>query len=82
LASPGDSTCRLIFVFFAPGLLHLSFFTRTLRLSISFVAVIGFYLPFFIGEARRHSPPNLRPNAVSLKIGGGRDRWHSMRQDL
>jgi solute:Na+ symporter, SSS family len=29
----------LIFVFFAPGLLHLSFFTRALRLSISIVAV-------------------------------------------
>jgi solute:Na+ symporter, SSS family len=37
----------LIFVFFAPGLLSLSFFTRALRLSISVVAVIGFYLPFF-----------------------------------
>ena len=37
----------LIFVFFAPGLLHLSFFTRALRLSISIVAVVGFYLPFF-----------------------------------
>lgn len=34
-------------MFFAPGLLHLSFFTRALRLSISIVAVIGFYLPFF-----------------------------------
>jgi SSS family solute:Na+ symporter len=37
----------LVFVFFAPSLLHLSFFTRALRLSISIVAVIGFYLPFF-----------------------------------
>ena len=37
----------LIFVFFAPGLLHLSFFTRALRLSISVVAMIGFYLPLF-----------------------------------
>jgi SSS family solute:Na+ symporter len=37
----------LIFVFFAPGLLQLSFFTRALRLSISIVAVTGFYLPFF-----------------------------------
>jgi len=37
----------LIFVFFAPGLLQLSFFTRALRLSISIVAVIGFYLPLF-----------------------------------
>lgn len=37
----------LVFVFFAPGLLHLSFFTRALRLSISIVALIGLYLPFF-----------------------------------
>jgi len=37
----------LIFVFFAPGLLHLSFFTRALRLSISIVAILGFYLPMF-----------------------------------
>lgn len=37
----------LAFVFFAPGLLRLSFFTRALRLSISVVAVIGLYLPFF-----------------------------------
>lgn len=40
----------LIFVFFAPSLLHLSFFTRALRLSISIVAIIGFYLPFFGGN--------------------------------
>jgi SSS family solute:Na+ symporter len=37
----------LAFVFLAPGLLQLSFFTRALRLSISVVAVIGLYLPFF-----------------------------------
>lgn len=37
----------LAFVFLAPGLLELSFFTRALRLSISVVAVIGLYLPFF-----------------------------------
>lgn len=37
----------LVFVFFAPSLLQLSFFTRALRLSISIVAMIGFYLPFF-----------------------------------
>ena len=37
----------LVFVFFAPGLLQLSFFTRALRLSISIVAMIGFYLPLF-----------------------------------
>jgi SSS family solute:Na+ symporter len=37
----------LIFVVFFPEVLHLSFFTRALRLSISVVAVIAFYLPFF-----------------------------------
>ncbi|MCQ4161635.1 sodium:solute symporter family protein [Roseomonas sp. GC11] len=37
----------LIFVFFVPEILKLSFFTRALRLSISIVAVMGFYLPFF-----------------------------------
>lgn len=37
----------LIFVFFVPEILKLSFFTRALRLSISVVAVLGFYLPFF-----------------------------------
>jgi solute:Na+ symporter, SSS family len=37
----------LIFVFFVPAILKLSFFTRALRLSISIVAVIGFSLPFF-----------------------------------
>lgn len=37
----------LIFVFYAPEVLHLSFFTRALRLAISIVAMIGFYLPFF-----------------------------------
>ena len=37
----------LIFVFFVPEILKLSFFTRALRLSISIVAVMGFYLPYF-----------------------------------
>ena len=37
----------LALVFLAPGLMNLSFFTRALRLSISVVAVIGLYLPFF-----------------------------------
>jgi len=40
----------LIFVFFAPGLLKLSFFTRALRLSLAIVAMIGFFLPFFNGS--------------------------------
>ena len=37
----------LIFVFFVPEILRLSFFTRALRLSITMVAMVGFYLPFF-----------------------------------
>ncbi|PWC39771.1 sodium:solute symporter family protein [Azospirillum sp. TSO35-2] len=37
----------LIFVFFVPEILKLSFFTRALRLSITVVAVIGFFLPLF-----------------------------------
>lgn len=37
----------LIFVFFIPEILHLSFFTRALRLTISVVAIFAFYLPFF-----------------------------------
>jgi SSS family solute:Na+ symporter len=40
----------LIFVFLAPGLLKLSFFTRALRLSLAVVAMIGFFLPFFNGS--------------------------------
>ncbi len=37
----------LVFVFFIPEILKLSFFTRALRLSISIVAMVGFYLPWF-----------------------------------
>lgn len=37
----------LVFVFFVPEILKLSFFTRALRLSISLVALVGFYLPWF-----------------------------------
>jgi SSS family solute:Na+ symporter len=37
----------LFFVFFMPEVLHLSFFTRALRLSISIVAIFAFYMPFF-----------------------------------
>jgi solute:Na+ symporter, SSS family len=40
----------LVFVFFAPGLLKLSFFTRALRLSLAVVAMVGFFLPFFNGS--------------------------------
>jgi SSS family solute:Na+ symporter len=37
----------LLLVFFFPSIIQLSFFTRALRLSISIIAVLGFYLPFF-----------------------------------
>ena len=37
----------LVFVFFVPEILRLSFFTRALRLSIAIVAMMGFYLPMF-----------------------------------
>lgn len=41
----------LVFVLFVPQILALSFFTRALRLSVSIVALIGIYLPFF-GSSR------------------------------
>ena len=34
-------------MFAVPEILRLSFFTRALRLSISIVAMMGFYLPLF-----------------------------------
>ena len=37
----------LVFVLFVPQILALSFFTRALRLSVSVVALIGIYAPFF-----------------------------------
>ncbi len=37
----------LIFVLLVPEVLKLSFFTRAIRLSITVVAVIAFYAPFF-----------------------------------
>lgn len=40
----------LVFVLFAPQILALSFFTRALRLSVSVVALIGIYMPFFSGK--------------------------------
>lgn len=37
----------LFFVFLFPQILTLSFFTRALRLSVSVVALMAFYLPYF-----------------------------------
>lgn len=47
----------LIFVLFVPQILALSFFTRALRLSVTVVALIGIYLPFFSSNrgARRQA---------------------------
>ena len=56
----------LVFVFFAPGLLQLSFFTRALRLSISVVAVIGLYLPWFGG--RRGAMWGLQASSVATTV--------------
>ena len=56
----------LLFVFVAPGLLQLSFFTRALRLSISIVAMIGFYLPFF--ASNRGASCGLLASAVATTV--------------
>lgn len=56
----------LIFVFFVPEILKLSFFTRALRLSISIVAVMGFYLPFF--RSNRGATLGLLAAAVATTI--------------
>jgi SSS family solute:Na+ symporter len=37
----------LLFVLFFPEVLKLSFFTRAIRLSITVVAIMAFYLPWF-----------------------------------
>ncbi|MFX1734027.1 sodium:solute symporter family protein [Paraburkholderia sp. A1RI_3L] len=37
----------LVFVLFVPQILALSFFTRALRLTVTVVALMGIYLPFF-----------------------------------
>lgn len=47
LVSLAIAFAPLVFVFFVPEILKLSFFTRALRLSISIVAVVGFYAPLF-----------------------------------
>ncbi|WP_019447650.1 sodium:solute symporter family protein [Cupriavidus sp. BIS7] len=56
----------LIFVLFVPQILALSFFTRALRLSVSVVALIGIYLPFF--DSRRGAVIGLAAAAVATTI--------------
>ncbi len=56
----------LVFVFFVPAILKLSFFTRALRLSISIVALIGFYLPAF--RTNRGATIGLLGSAVATTV--------------
>lgn len=56
----------LIFVFFVPEILKLSFFTRAIRLSISVVAMIAFYLPFF--NSTRGANLGLLGSAVATSV--------------
>ncbi len=37
----------MVFAFMTPNILGLSFFTKAIRVSITFVALIAFYMPFF-----------------------------------
>jgi SSS family solute:Na+ symporter len=56
----------LVFVFFIPEILKLSFFTRALRLSITIVAMMGFYLPLF--ASNRGATAGLIGAAVSTTV--------------
>jgi SSS family solute:Na+ symporter len=56
----------LVFVFFIPEILKLSFFTRALRLSITIIAMMGFYLPLF--ASNRGATAGLIGAAVSTTV--------------
>jgi SSS family solute:Na+ symporter len=56
----------LVFVFFIPEILKLSFFTRALRLSITIVAMMGFYLPLF--ASNRGATAGLIGAAISTTV--------------
>jgi len=56
----------LVFAFAVPEILKLSFFTRALRLSISIVALIGFYLPMF--RSNRGATLGLLASAVMTTL--------------
>lgn len=56
----------LVFVFFIPEILKLSFFTRALRLSVTMVAMMGFYLPLF--ASNRGANAGLIGAAVSTTV--------------
>lgn len=56
----------LVFVFFIPEILKLSFFTRALRLSVTMVAMMGFYQPLF--ASNRGATAGLIGAAVSTTV--------------
>lgn len=60
----------LLFVYLFPSILQLSFFTRAIRLSISIVAVLGFYLPFF--NSNRGATLGLLASAIGTSV------WYAM----
>jgi len=66
LISLAIGVAPLVFVFFVPAILKLSFFTRALRLSISIVALVGFYLPMF--RSNRGATAGLLAAAVATTI--------------
>ena len=56
----------LVFVFFIPEILKLSFFTRARRLSITIVVMMGFYLPLF--ASNRGATAGLIGAAISTTV--------------
>ncbi len=60
----------LLFVFFFPSIISLSFFTKALRLSIAIIAVIGFYIPMF--NSNRGATLGLIGAAVTTSV------WYAM----
>ena len=53
-------------MFYVPEILKLSFFTRALRLSITIVAMMGFYLPLF--ASNRGATAGLIGAAISTTV--------------
>ena len=58
--------CLRLRAFFVPEILKLSFFTRALRLSITMVAMMGFYLPLF--SSNRGATAGLIGAAISTTV--------------
>ncbi len=60
-------SCRCLLVIFAPQVLHLSFFTRALRLAVTVVAVFAFY--FHALASNRGATLGLVGAAVTTTVG-------------